>query len=524
MPDDALQNLDIDTLVKTATSGPDSSWVAPTIGKMRSIEQKKETEEVPIIDRMKRDADIDRAAAEKKYTGIEPVDLKPWTQKPAERDPLEAFGSWGSIFAMVASAFTHTPMTNALNASAAAMNAIKTNDQEAYKTAFEAWKENSRLAIERHRMQYEDYQAAADKMKTDMAQGNAMLSVVAAKYGDQATALMNESGLYKELDNLWSSRQRAAEGMLQLLPTLEKDGERHAMLLADPDWQSKDPQRMRIAYQRVTQATSPYGTGRTTAAGSQEVEMQKWHDAFVQENGREPTFDEELEARRRVSESFKAPGGGGNVISSVRGDAIKRQIKEQETKLGRPLTGKEEAAIVNDTVKGGITGNRAERLQARVDQIGYSMEKLDSTLGVLDRYVGAAGIFGRGTRLGERVQDIFGSNKTDRVQFMRDLELLQAMAPRILLDSSGRPLSGEAERIRDIIGGLNVGDTTANTKRSLDEIKKLYDQMRNDTVRRMGGGAGEPASPSEPAPASPEAPAPAPKKQSWKDWPLVSPP
>jgi hypothetical protein len=518
MPQDGALNLSIDDLTKQALATPGASYVKPTIEKLRKIEGQKESAEEPTYQQLQKDVERDKGEVAKKYEGIEPTDLKPWTQKMPERDPLEVFGSMGSVFGILASAFTHTPMVNALNASAAAMNAIKSNDEKAYKTAFDAWKENTKLALDRHKVEYDDYRAAVDKMQTDMSAGDAMLRVYAAKYGDRKAEVMAEAGLLKDLDQAQSAKHAAAMQMLGLYPQLEKAGEQRMMLMADPDWKSGDPQRMRIAMQRTTQAMSPYGA-RTTAAGAQEAEMQKWHEQFVQENGREPSFDEELGARQKISEAFKAPGGGGNVISSTRGDAIKKQIKEwQDQHPGETMSGKQEAAIVNDVIKGGITGNLSERLQARVDQIGYSMQKLDSTISVLDRYAFAAGAPGMATRLGERLEDLFGSNKTDRVQFMRDLELLQAMAPRILLDASGRPLSGEAERIKDIIGGLKFGDTTANTKRSLEDIKRLYDQMRSDTERRMGSGAGEPATPSEPAV---PAPAPAPKPQRWQDAPLA---
>ena len=57
-------------------------------------------------------------------------------------DPLSSFGSLGSVFGMIASAFTHHPMQNAMEASAAAMNAIHAGDQRAYDQAHEAWKQN----------------------------------------------------------------------------------------------------------------------------------------------------------------------------------------------------------------------------------------------------------------------------------------------------------------------------------------------------------------------------------------------
>ena len=50
--------------------------------------------------------------------GVGPNELKPWNaaeeSRKHEYDPFEAFGSVGSVFATIASAFTRRPMINAL--------------------------------------------------------------------------------------------------------------------------------------------------------------------------------------------------------------------------------------------------------------------------------------------------------------------------------------------------------------------------------------------------------------------------
>lgn len=89
-------------------------------------------------------------------TGIGPNDLKGWNE-PAEREkfmtkPVDAFGSVASVFAIIASAFTLQPMQNALNGSAAAINAIRAGDENEYEKAHTAWKENLDLAMKRHQM------------------------------------------------------------------------------------------------------------------------------------------------------------------------------------------------------------------------------------------------------------------------------------------------------------------------------------------------------------------------------------
>ena len=80
-------------------------------------------------------------------------DIKPWNAEKElnnrKTDLWEQFGSPGFIIAMLASSFTAMPMNSALNAGAAAMNAINSGDMDKYHKAFDAWKENSSLTLKR---------------------------------------------------------------------------------------------------------------------------------------------------------------------------------------------------------------------------------------------------------------------------------------------------------------------------------------------------------------------------------------
>lgn len=260
LPTGLFSATDLDSLVNQAKASPDTSALSGTVKKLQDVEAARASD--PDIEKtrkgMARDFETDKARSEKSFEGIEPVNTKPWTAERPQPEPMRDFGSFASVFAQIASAFTHQPMTNALNAGAAAMNAARNNDLENYKSAYEAWKENTKLALERHTAQYQDYQAASDKMKTDSAAGSAMLTALAAKYGDQSLALMNQAGLESHIASLQQGRQTAAQGMLRLMPELEKEGERRLILMQDPDWLSKDPLRMASAEQRATQAMSPY--------------------------------------------------------------------------------------------------------------------------------------------------------------------------------------------------------------------------------------------------------------------------
>jgi hypothetical protein len=173
--------------------------------------------------------------------------------------------------------------------------------------------------------------------------------------------------------------------------------------------------------------------------------------------------------------------------------------------------------IVKQGTKG-VTGNKEAEIKTRNFQYQHSIEKLDSVMGVLSKYIGTSGAPGYARRLEERLSNLAGSKKTEFVQMMRDIEYLRLEAPRLLLNASGRPLSAEAGHINNIIAGLNAGDTTANTLRALREVKKLYEKSKKENESLIGAGqdGGE-----TPATAAPTEGGPPPKKMPWENDPVV---
>ena len=236
---------------------------------------------------------------------------------------------------------------------------------------------------------------------------------------------------------------------------------------------------------------------------------------FDTEEDRKAAEDTERQRHNKAMEDLYGKRAAVSV-TNLRSDAIRKKLDEIRQAQGREPTAEEQTKAINDVMKGGLTGNAQEKLQARVDLYDDSLNKLDGALDVLDKHIGAAGVAGRALRVKERVGDLLGSEETDRVQFMRDIEYLQMLGSRLLIGSDGRPLSSEAGRINDIIGGLSLGDTTANTQRSLNEIKALYAKMRGDTLSRLQG-TWQPGG----APGGAPPPGNSTRKPAWQDAPVV---
>jgi hypothetical protein len=129
--------------------------------------------------------------------------------------PLEMFGSIGSVFAMAASAFTRTPMTSALNAGAAAMTAVRQNDEKGYEAAFQAWQDNTTLALKRFGMEHQMVGDIDHLLETDLKTWTAKRQAIAAQFDDQKALLMLQNGMVPELIELDAKKVQMAQGALK---------------------------------------------------------------------------------------------------------------------------------------------------------------------------------------------------------------------------------------------------------------------------------------------------------------------
>ncbi len=129
-------------------------------------------------------------------------DLKPWKEKPPENNPMQAFGSWASAFGILAGAVTKTGLASSLNASAAAINAFKKNDMDAYEEAKKSWKENTEVSIKNAEWEAKGYESALQLMEKDQAAGLAQWQATAAQADNQAAMNLAKINNLKEMWNM----------------------------------------------------------------------------------------------------------------------------------------------------------------------------------------------------------------------------------------------------------------------------------------------------------------------------------
>ena len=184
--------------------------------------QRQVTEE---ISRIPQDRQAAMAKFEAEHPEPKPVHLEAWTKKPPEPDPVRQFGSVASGLAILAGALTRTPLTTALNASAEAMKAMRTNDLRAYEDAKSTWKENADIALKNSEQEWKSYTNAYDKMKTNWSEYRADLTTAATAWGNvAATQHADDAATWSHLSALGT----AIKGLRENRDQMETDGKNKA--------------------------------------------------------------------------------------------------------------------------------------------------------------------------------------------------------------------------------------------------------------------------------------------------------
>jgi len=431
-------------------------------------------------------------------------------------DPIQNFGSLASIFGILASQFTRKPLTSALNASAAAMTAIRAHDEEGYKSAYQAWKDNTELALKRFGMEREMFEDANKLISTDLAQWKVKQLAIASQFDNKKTIAMLDAGMDDKVLEMQAAQIRAAEGIQKAREDFETYDIRRSIFSSevkawDADHPDAKPNQRAAARLQILQGIAEGGRNlqvdllrqyrleHPEATAEQEATFLMQHPVGLGTRGAiggAPTKQREIQ--RRMDSWVAAQKAAGHEPTEDEYDEHYDQVSREIANASQPS----------------MSPNKRVDIERNITQYEEADKTLDKAIHVLETYVGAAGLAGRVTRLGERLQDVFSKSKTgptDRVQFMRDIEYLQTAAQKLLFDRTGRPLAADADRISGIIAGLSLGDTTANTLRDLRDVKERLQRLKKSQEDQLSGkwtpGTSEPdAKPKSGKPAWEEAP------------------
>jgi hypothetical protein len=196
---------------QTAAPSTDPGNMAALTAQLNDLQRRKQQQTQPIIASLQADRDKTQALAKQEEARPD-VTATPPPEVP-QADPVRGFASAASVFAMLASALTHTPMTAAMSSMASAINARNQNDMTDYEKHYDQWKKQTDEALkldEAHRAKVNE---ALDLMRTDAAAGQAMLNAVDTEYGDEKGTALALAQMWTQRAQLDTSRAAAAAQM-----------------------------------------------------------------------------------------------------------------------------------------------------------------------------------------------------------------------------------------------------------------------------------------------------------------------
>ena len=72
------------------------------------------------------------------------------------------------------------------------------------------------------------------------------------------------------------------------------------------------------------------------------------------------------------------------------------------------------------------------------------------------------------------------SKETDRKEIERLINELQMLTPRLITESTSRPMASEHEHVSSVVGGLKAGDTRPNVLRNMDDLRAQLVRMKGN--------------------------------------------
>jgi len=427
---------------------------------------------------------------------------------PPQRKQSDLFSTFGSIAMLVgaiAGRRSMQPATASLQAAAGVLEGINTSNDKEFDRDYKVWQTQSGFLEKSVELQNQTFREIMEDERLTDTQRHEKLLEAFRLYDMRAGIDAVERG---DMETAYKLPMEISKYGLEIQKTRAQIDEINAHASAE---------RVRAG---ALGATGGLGRG---AIGTE----REYVDTAVKsalESNPNLTHEEENEVRRQAHEKWRS--SGSSTMAGEKASIAKQMIEEGEKEIGGPMTAQQKANAVHLVEKGGLTGNEQAKMEARIDLYKYSLEKIHDLYDKLKNGL-RPGLVGYEERLRERLGDVLGAGGVDNVQFMRDIQYLRMLGTRLLTDSSGRPLSHEASRIDDIVAGIKIGDTGANTMEAFEQLDKLYRQMQSDDLSRLQGswkpqGVAPLGAPNQPTPVGP-APA-APGQDWWKDSPVVGQP
>lgn len=390
--------------------------------------------------------------ATKDLNGI-PIPKMTELPKPPETkttDFMESFGSAAMALAGLGSLMTRRPLTNALNASAAVMQAYHKNDMEAAQQAYQKWEVETKNAMAMHQFEQEAYRNAIDKSRNNVEQLRANLTGLAASFKDDTALAMLNRGNTQDAIALITGR-----GSL---------GGRMSSAQEELQWR----QQMSVRLAKVNAMPAGPEKDAALAEARQAVEQRAMVEdpsGFVKAGQKTPSPNQiYVDAAQAAAKRDAAAKG------------IKEGTPEYQELLAKKLT---EVKPLPET--------EVAKYQEANSQATMALDHADSVLNIINSTpfaVGGGGILGRPL---EAIGNILGSDGTARSEFIRELDKFNQAYSRVMQSPliAWRPPASQQKVIDEIIGGRGWGQTAKNTVDAIHTIQNDLYLRKQDIDARL---------------------------------------
>jgi len=295
------------------------------------------------------------------------------------RGPFESFGSAGVIFANIAAGFSRQPAIAALNASAAAMNAMYQHDVEGYESAHQAWKDNTQLAIKRFDMQHQLFTDAQHLFNTNQAAWKAETIANLARFDDKVGLALMQAGQFPELFKSVESQAKAIDTMRE---SLDKDRLWEArrkeyqtqvqQFEADHGPDSRDPYTPDIRY-AARRAIAEMGANDVSS--EKYIAAKKTFDIINGEN-RIPTVEEVISAVQQAkAHVYSGTGGRPLTLNQVEAASVATRSKQLQSEGLSEAEAYTQALRENDERKARAKQGATALTEDAIDAAARTMRK-----------------------------------------------------------------------------------------------------------------------------------------------------
>jgi hypothetical protein len=395
---------------------------------------------------------------------------QPWNadKERAERirSPWEAFASPAVGFALIASAFSKQPAISAMNATAAAINAARANDEEGYKAAYTAWKDNTNLAVKRFELENRVFDANSHLFDTDVQQWKNQATANALRFNNEAQLHFLKAGMYDKVFELQGKQADATQKMIDARDHVEVTEQRRQVLQeASKDVDIALPPKGKETYLPNLLAKQMLRDQLGTKFGTEEWLTYKFAIDFMKENKRVPNAQEQAQFSVKASEAtMKAKDRLQQAETSRKNLAAEDAKKEERMEKARHDR-------VTEEIAAGKSGRLNPTQEAARNSVDSALDDVNQALTIMRRDPGVATKYGQFIRQGINTAKYWmGENyDPDAELFAHKIQSLHALLPAI--EKTGKALKGPYMDLAKSIGALEQLATPAGVESSLMDLQ-----------------------------------------------------